>query len=250
MKWSSVKNLILGLLIVMNLFMLTVTIIKQLNSEKIPTLARAGAIEAMKNSGISCPDDLMPDKYMSIRGLKAQWFTASELSPMFFGEQLAFQTQERSLIASRGGAVLRVEDNGFSYDSGREGIKADEKQLRRMLKGLGFDMSLAQYEGNGRFGCVYGGRQVFGMYITAELSEDASAARIEARWPKVFSFGRRESGISIIECIPSIIAAFPQGGRVKSVELGYELVGGDAEPSFCPAWKVAMENGEEKIFPN
>ncbi len=250
MRWSLVKNLLLGLLLVMNLYMLGVSFAKRLSSEKIPPLVAASAVEALENSGISCDPGLFPDRYLTVRTFNVSFPTPMELSRMFFGEQLAFQTEERTLIARQDGAELRVEDEGFSYSSGEAASSANEKQLRRALKELGLDMSRARYARDGSFACYFDGRPVFGMYIRASLDADGQLARVEARWPLKGYTGDRRSGVSIIDFIPDILSRFPEGGTVTGLEAGYLAVRNENTDiySFVPAWRITMEDGKTEVF--
>ncbi len=250
MKWSTVKNMLLGLLIVMNVFMVVITVVKRYNSEKIPPLARAAAVEALAGSGIECNEELIPDRYLSMKRYKAEFFTAAELSRMFFGEQLAFQTDGRTLIAQKDGAELRVEDNRFYYSSGSPAKEAENSDIKKALKAVGLDMGPAVDGGRGEFGCRAGGRTVFGMYIRASLDKDGGIAEIEAYWPKLRPYGGKETDISPIDCLPEIMSFFPDGGRVVSLEAGYRLINRENTGSSVmePAWKIEMDDGASAVI--
>ena len=251
MKWSVVKNLMLGLLIVMNIFMIGSMLLQRFNSEKIPPLVAAAAIDALDGRGIRCDSGLIPDSYLTVRTFNGRFFTATELSRMFFGEELAFQAEDRTLIARHGSAELRVEDECFWYDSGLPAVGCDENKLRRALKKLGLDMSHAVFGGGEwQFDYSYDNRPVFGMYIRAFLTEDGQIAKVEARWPTAISSSARRTGISIIGCIPEVISRFPSGGTVSGLEAGYSAVINETTGacSFAPAWRMTMEDGTSEIF--
>lgn len=251
MKWSSIKNLMLGFLVVMNIFVISAAAVRRYKSEKIPPLVLAASAEAMENSGVSCDESLLPDKYLSMERIKGEFFSAAELSKMFFSEQLAFQTDERTLIANKDGAQLLVEELGFAYYSEAKTVESSEKELRSALKKMGFDMRYAQYGGEGEFYCSYKGKTVFDMYIRASLGEDGSLARVEACWPKLTSAGSFQTGLSIIGSITAIGEAF-SGGEIKEIEAGYSLVQNDSSSSavFRCAWRVTLKDGRSKIFLN
>lgn len=252
MKWPTVKNLMLGLLLVMNLFMLSTLLVKRFNSEMIPPLAREATVDAMENSGIICADSLIPEKYLTIKGLKGAFPTAIELSRMFFGEQLAFQTEDRTLIATRDGAELVVGDQDFSYKSGKPGVDAGEKELRRALDRLGLDVKNAAYDSvTGRFEGRYDGKPVFGMYIKASLDAQGSIARIDACWPRLYAGGGNYSGVSIMNCLPGILDRLSDKGEVKAIEAGYSFAKTENTDTlaFQPSWRFTMEKGGTEVFP-
>ncbi len=251
MKWSTVKNLMLGLLIVMNIFMLTTLLVKRSNSETIPPLAREATVDAMKNSGITCSDTLIPKKYITIKELKGAFPTAIELSRMFFGEQLAFQTEDRTLIATRNGAELLVGDQDFSYKSGKNGVDAGEKELRNALDELGFEMKNAVYDSStGCFEGRYNGKPIFGMYIKASLDAQGDIAQITACWPRLYAGSGDYSGVSIMNCLPNILERLSGKGEVKSIDAGYSFskIGNTETLTFQPSWRFVMENGETEVF--
>lgn len=251
MKWSTVKNMMLVLLIVMNVFMIGSMLAKRLNSEKIPPLVNTAAVQALQNSGIDCDKELLPKNYLTVRTFTGSFPTAMELSRMFYGEQLAFQTEGRTLIARQDGSELRVEDEYFSYNSGLTAVDCEEKELRQALSQLGLDMSHAVFGGGERqFDYIYDNRPVFGMYIRAFLTEDGQIAKLEAVWPKINSSAARRSGISIISCIPDLLDRFPDGGTVTGLEAGYSPVKNENTDvySFEPSWRISMKNGDSEIF--
>lgn len=250
MKWSSVKNLILGLLIVMNLYMLGVTVAKRLSSEQIPPLVQTAAVDAMTNNGIGIDSSLMPERYLTVRTFNGSFPTAMELSRMFFGEQLAFQTEERTLIARKDGAELRVDDESFSYSGGENAVPSTEKEFIKALKALGLEMDRACYMGNGEFALYYDSRPVFGAYIRAALDSDGNPVSVEARWPRIGHATGRMTGVSIIDRIPELIELFPEGGTVTGLEIGYSAHRNENTGAFSfePAWRVTMEDGRTEMI--
>lgn len=249
MKWTSVKNMMLGLLIVMNVFMTGVVLVRRYSSERIPPSVRTAAAEALENGGVSCPAELLPEKYITARSVRAEFTSAAELSRIFFGEQLAFQTEGRTLIARKDGAELWVEEKVFRYSDSRAAVPSSERELRRALKKLGFDMRRAGYDReSGSFYRAVDGIPVFDMYLRASLGEDGTVCSVEACWPRVSCGAASEAGISVISCLPSIGEAF--SGRVKAIETGYSLVKNENTASFSlePSWRVTMENGDGAVF--
>ncbi len=251
MKWSSVKTMLLALLIVMNGFVLGVLAVKRADSEKIPPVVRSAALEALENNGIICGEGLLPEKYLTMRSFSGSYPTATELSRMFFGEQLAFHTENRTLIARNGGAELRIEGERFSYKATGEAVPADEKALRKVLRGLGFDLGRARYMAErGEFRLYYENRPVFGAYIKASLDRGGNLVSVEAMWPVVDFSERRLTGISIIGCIPEMLDKFPPGTTLTGIEAGYRPVKDEDTGvyTFEPAWRITAEGGLEEIF--
>lgn len=251
MKWSSVKNIILGMLIVMNVFVICAVLVQRLSTENIPPVVISAATETLERGGIICDGSLLPDKYITAQLPGVSFFTPTELSRMFFGSQLAFQTNGTALIAHSGDAELIVDGETFTYKSGKDSAEADEKQLRRALRQLGFSLRGAQYsEKYNLFCCYYDGNPLFGMYIRAELDSDGEISSIEACWPELSPSGNLETGVNIISHLPDISDAFPGGGTVSRVRFGYSLSRhrGTEVYELQPAWRVTLEDGRSRIF--
>ena len=251
MKWSSVKNILLGMLIVMNVFVICAALVQRLSTENIPPVVISAATDTLERGGISCDGSLLPDKYITAQLPGVSFFTPTELSRMFFGSQLAFQTNGTALIARRGDAELTVDGETFTYKSGKAGTEANEKLLRRALHRLGFSLKGAQYsEKYNIFCCYYDGHPLFGMYIRAELDSDGEISSIEACWPELSPAGSVETGVNIISHLPDISEAFPGGGTVSRVRLGYSLSRrrGTDVYELQPAWRVTLEDGRSRIF--
>ena len=50
MKWSSVKTILLSMLIVMNIFVISALMVRRLSSEHIPPVAISAAVDALESS--------------------------------------------------------------------------------------------------------------------------------------------------------------------------------------------------------
>lgn len=250
MKWTSIKNILLGILIVMNVFLIGTLTYKRINGEKIPPVVLTAAVEVLENGGISCDRVLLPDKYISAEKFSAGFFSPAALSRMFFGSQQAFQTDGRALIARKDGAELIVEDELFIYRSGTESVNSTEEQLRSALKALGLNMKNGAYSPeHGIFCCYSGSSPLFGMYIRASLDSNGDICFIEARWPQFYSPSTPEGGITVISHLPQIGEIFGKG-TVQRIRFGYSL-SRDASTGryeFVPAWRVTLTDGRSHVF--
>lgn len=251
MKWPSVKNILLGMLIVMNLFVLGELVYKRFTSEKIPPVILAAAADALENSGISCDSAILPDKYVSAGELSASFFTPDELSRMFFGSQLAFQTDGRALIAHSGSAELTVEDASFVYKTGAEPAEADEAQLRSALEALGINMKHSRYSAKYNVFCYYiDNAPLFGAYIRAEADSSGRLCTVEACWPKSCRSVSGKTGVTVINHLPYFGEVFEGGGTVERIRFGYALSRDYSTGRYklSPAWKVTMRDGRRHVF--
>ena len=249
MKWSSIKNLMVGFLIFMNVAMLAIIIATSVNKAYIPQKVINSTLSVIRKSGFEITKGTFPDKYYSLPTYKSEFYSASDLSDLFFKKQIAFRTEDDSLVGTQDSAVHTVNDNYFSYDSGNDARKkSSPEELKRALKKTGFDMTGAVYdEKTKHFYKMYNGLNLFNMSLEAKLDEDGEICFVKAHWPKRLIKSENKT-ISFIESSAKLREAFPNGGTVKSIELGYSLhsLGGD-NFLFSPAWRVNV-NEEPKII--
>ena len=249
MKWSSIKNLMVGFLIFMNVAMLIIIIATSLNKAYIPEEVINSSLSVIRKYGFEISEDIFPDKYYTRPTYKAQFYSASDLSDLFFKKQIPFRTDGESLVGTQDNAVLTVNDNYFSYDSGRSAKDdASPRELKKALEKTGFDMTGAVFDGKTRhFYKMYNGLNLFNMSIEAKIDADGNICFVKAHWPKNL-IKMENLTLSFIESSTKLKNAFANGGTIKNIELGYSLraLGGDTF-LFEPAWRVNVD-GEVKIL--
>ncbi len=249
MNWSSIKNLMISFLIFMNLFMLAIIITTTLKKAYLPQYVIDSTLSVLRKSGFEISEEIFPDKYYTKPSYKAQFYSASDLSELFFKQQIPFRTEEDSLVGMQADAVLTVSDNYFLYNNGnKEKDNSTQKELEQALKETGFDMTGAVYdEKTKHFYKMYNGSNLFNMYLEAKLDDGGNVCFVKAQWPKKLTKGENKT-ISFIESSAKLKETFPDGGTIKNIELGYSLqsLGGD-NFTFSPAWRVNVD-GEPKIL--
>ena len=116
MKWSNIKNIMIGFLIFMNVFLLAIITTTTIQKSYIPQDVTASAISVIEKAGFELNHDIFPQKFLSLPTYKAQFYSASDLSELFFKRQIAFRTEGESLVGTEARAELIVNDNFFSYN--------------------------------------------------------------------------------------------------------------------------------------
>ena len=139
MKWSKLKNMIICFLLAMNLFMLSFIAFDSYKKSIIPDNVIMASFKVLEDSGFKCNKEDFPKRNHYLSPLNVTFYSASDLSELFFGRQVAFGTSDNSLVAKHDGAVLKVYSNHFAYTTGKPAKKASEKELKKALKSLGID---------------------------------------------------------------------------------------------------------------
>lgn len=249
MKWTRIKDIMLYFLIAMNIFMLIFIAVTTMQQSVIPDKVINASIKVLQDSGFKCSKEIFPSSYYTLPTLDAQFYSASDLSDLFFGKQVAFSTEENSLVATEGYATLTVNSNAFTFDSGyTPDTSHSAKKVKRKLEKAGLDMEGAVYdEKSGRFYRTYNNTNLFDIYIEATLDSDGDICTVKAQWPKRLTAAAKKK-ISFVESTLKIAQAFPGGGTIKNIELVYSLhKSGGGKYIFNPSWRVLV-NEEAKTL--
>ena len=232
----------------MNIFMLAIIAITTYNKETIPTEVVDSSISLLKKSNFSISRNLYPDKYYMLPDYNAKFYTAGDLSQLFFKKQVAFRTADNSLIAENDGGILTVTSNHFQYKSIKVAVAdSSASDLERELENLGINMDGAVYDAKEKlFYRMYNNANLFNMSIQAKLDKEGNICYVNAYWPKELSAGESKR-FSFLESAVRMKDFFPDGGAIEKVELGYSLhsIGGE-KYTFVPAWRVKVD-GELRI---
>ena len=218
------------------------------SSQLLPKKVLDASVSFLNKSGFKFDNESFPDTYYTLPSYNAHFYSASELSDLFFGKQVAFRTEGNSLVATQDNAVLTVNDNNFIYSSGCDSAKAESSKIKRVLGKMGIDMKGAVYdEKTSCFYRMYNNTNLFNMSLEARLDNDGEICYLKALWPKTLTAGEPEK-LSFIESTMKLKELFPEGGIITKIELGYSLhqIGG-GKFLFTPAWRV-MVNDELKIL--
>ncbi len=248
MKWTKIKSLMVCFLIAMNLFMLAIIAVTTKQHSTISKNVVDAAVSVLNKSGFEFDKELFPDTYYSLPSYNAHFYSASDLSDLFFGKQVAFRTEGNSLVATQGKAVLTVNNNNFLYSSGYDAVASSSDKIQKALENMGIDMKGAVYDKKAScFYRMYNNTNLFNMSLEAKLDNDGEICYVKAQWPKTLTASERRK-LSFIESTMKLKELFPDGGTITEIELGYSLRQMSGEKFlFTPAWRVRV-NDELKII--
>lgn len=248
MNWSKIKNIMIMFLIAMNIAMLAFIAMTSMRDAAVPEDVITSSLAVMQRDGFECDRDVFPSKRYTLPRLSAKFFSASELSELFFSKQLAFRTVDDSLVAREDKATLTVSKNHFLYKSGYEADTSHSaKKVRRALRKAGINMSGSVYDKKEDcFYFMYKDVNLFNMYISAKLDSDGELCYVSAQWPSKLS-ALEDKELSFTSVITKLSPAFPDGGRVKAIERGYALHSSGSKFFFTPSWRVNVDGNSQII---
>lgn len=248
MKWSKIKSMMVCFLIAMNLFMLAIIAVTTKQQSTIPKKVVDAAVSVLNKSGFEFDSELFPATYYTLPSYNAYFYSASDLSELFFGKQVPFRTEGNSLVATQGKAVLTVNNNNFLYISGYDAVESRSDKVQNALENMGIDMKGAVYDKKAScFYRMYNNTNLFNMSLEARLDSDGEICYVKAQWPKTLTPLERKK-LSFIENAMKLKEVFPLGGTITKIELGYSLRQMSGEKFlFTPAWRVMVDD-ELKII--
>ena len=124
MNWSKIKTIMICFLFVMNIFMALFILTTTLSESAVPQKVIDATVEVLEKDGFSCKKETVPTVSYKLPVLEASFYSASDLSDMLFGKQLAFRTEENLLVASELGATLTVTENYFKYKTSQKAVNS------------------------------------------------------------------------------------------------------------------------------
>lgn len=248
MNWSKIKNIMIFFLIAMNIAMLSFIAMTSLRDASVPEDVISSSLMVMQRDGVRCDREVFPSKRLTLPRLSVKFFSASELSELFFSKQLAFRTVDDSLVARDESATLTVSKNYFLYKSGYDADSSHSaKKVKRALQKAGINMSGSVYDKKEDcFYFMYKDVNLFNMYISAKLDSDGELCYVSAQWPSKLS-ALEDKELSFTSTITKLSTAFPHGGTIDAIEPGYTLHSSGSKFFFSPAWRVNVDGNSQII---
>lgn len=245
MRWSKIKTIMICFLLAMNMFLIGFNVITSQKETKVPEDVITASVKVLYRDGFYCSKEIIPEFTYELPVLKASFYSASDLSEMFFDKQLAFRTTGGSLVAGEEDKSLTVSGDYFAFKSSKKAdLSHSPEKIKRALKKVGISMDGAVYDEKERcFYMMYKGINLFNMYIKAELDSDGKICEITALWPGKLVVHEKKT-LSFVSDVTKLKNTFPNGGKINLIEKGYSLVPlGNENYLFSPAWRVRI--GEE-----
>lgn len=249
MNWSKIKTIMIGFLFVMNIFMALFIFTTSLRESAVPQRVIDATVEVLERDGFTCKKETIPSVSYKLPVLDASFYSASDLSDMLFRKQLAFRTEENSLVASESGATLTVTENYFTYKTSQQADKTHSyKNIKKALEKAGFDMTNSVYDENERcFYKMYKKVNLFNMYLKAELDQNGTICEISAQWPGNL-YVQEDTNLTFVSSVTKLKDFFPDGGTIEVIEPGYSLSHlGNNRYLFTPTWRVRIGNDDRRV---
>lgn len=238
MNWSKIKNIMIIILVLINLFLIFNIAVSEYMSQAVPEGVGKSFENILSKSGITVDEKVLPTSYEKRSIIKASAFGIDYLTQAFIGEKVQYVSEGGSLVAPGGDKKLIVSGNKMEYTTLKESVKKNGKDILKALrdKGLGIE-GMYFDEITGYVKMKVDSVEIDGMYLDVFLDKDGNVASLSGVWPKIETEGREEK-VSVIQAVNSICVQLPKGSHITKVEKAYVLESTNEGFEVKNAWRV------------
>ncbi len=248
MNWYKIKTIMIFSLLFINVFLVVFLVKTTYQEKKIPKKLITASIDVLKQNNLQCSEEIFPKTKPTLPHLNVKYYLPSELCDIFFKKQIAFRTDEETLIAQHNGETLEIKDNYFCYKTSKKAQKYSDQKYKATLNKLGFNMKSVKFDDDKKiFYKYYKKTKLSDVYLKVMLDENGEICFVESVWPKSMKAISRER-ISFSDKIIKASKEFPEGGIINEIKVVYspnKKVG--TNNYFAPCWKVVVNNKPKVI---
>lgn len=246
MNWSKIKNIMIGILLLINVFLLTDIALTRFMSTALPEGTGENFKSVLNRDGITIDEELIPHYYETRYNITAEFYNIDELTDIFIGESVRYVSDGQSVIAALDDKRLALSGNRFEYTTLREGVEKNGRDIIKALKSMGLMCSGAVYDPeDGVVKVVVDSVEVEGIYLDVTLAKDGTIAYAEGMWPKITVGGSSEK-VSIIAATVAITDVLTNGAHIDRIDKIYAFESVDRVPTVKSAWRV-YANGRSYV---
>lgn len=257
MEWPKLKNIILLILLVANLFLLALMGVRSWSAAQYESAARTDALEILFRNGINMEEDtLSKDMVLSTasvsrdRGSEAQLLTAL-LGPVkeetLGGGQVIYTGElGQAQLRSRGEFSIELQPGAYLLSGD------PEEHAAKILEKLSFEGALLSSTGctedsQVTFVQLWEGRPVISCQVTVVYDGidliSISGTRLMGT-PAISSQAEYSAVNGVLRFLEQIMAAGDVCSQITHMQAGYELSTGPSDPaSLIPVWHFSTNTG-------
>lgn len=268
MSWGKLKNVLIGMLILLNIVLLTTLHwIQTANTTLSPETVK-NAVKVLNNHGISVEASLIPTRNEALGNLSMRMAVGDpeDAALAFLGESY-YHTKETGTgtdVYTKDGQTVRVNGGYIKYYSRRnpEGTPEEAvwKQAEETLRTCGISLEDARMETVGEQRRIYCQRYQGKDFFEGRLSVVADASGIvtvEGFW--MVTNGSPYAAEEI-QPVTEVFGQFlkdpnrkTESAQIVNIQLGYSVLLGDetisySEATAIPTWEITTNDGEHYYY--
>ena len=262
MDGTRVKNIIIGLLVLVNLFLLAMFLRDKAESAEVRREAQKQVSAVLADSGISLlsdvPWDAEPMSCSLCRDLSAeQKMTASVLGRCHvqdLGGNILFYKSEKGEARFRGTGEFQIMPYMGEVAGGSDQVNTAVAILRKM--GIESDPETATVERGGEtttitLTCMFRGENVYNCKVGFLFSSEY-LLMIDGRRPMEYSAEQPAEALDAATMLLHYVSELRTGGlicsEIRSVELGWLMsASASGDGTMTPFWKIETDVGQNYL---
>ncbi len=241
MSWSKIKNIMIGILVLINVFLLIDIALTKYISSALPKGTGEDFVNVLKQKDITIEKKLIPQYYEKRTVLNVELYSLDQLSQMFLGKKVGYTSSGDSAIANDDMGEIVVDGNHIAFKGKDAPANKNGADILKAMKAIGISTEGAVYdEEDGIVKLVFDSVEVEGIYLDVTLSEDGKIALAEGVWPKVTLDGTNEK-VSVITAVLDIRNSLPYGAHIADIEQTYVFECINNIPRIRNAWRISSQ---------
>ncbi len=245
MNWSNIKNIMIGLLIVINVFLIGDMAVTKYKENALPEGIAESVERIFAKNGITVEEGLLPSFYEERKSLDISFYSIDTLAQMLLGGKVEYTSDGENIIAEKDGRILSVNGHSFSYKTPLTAVESGDRRIIKALSDAGLSNPGMKCE-NGSVGVEIDGFEIEGLYLDAALDSNGNIAFLSGVWGKL-SIGEETEKATFVSAAPNVCKAIPSGSRIKNITGVYVIEGSGQNYTVKPAWKVEAGGKEYTV---
>ncbi len=238
MNWSKIKNIMIIILVLINLFLIVNIGVTRYTSSALPEGASESFVSLLKKSGIEIEQRLAPRVYEKRRVVTAEAYDIDYLTEIFIGEKVKYVSEGQSVVAPGGDKKLVITGEKIEYTTLKSGVDKNGRAIMHALEKTGLGTDGAYFDANdGYVKMKIDSVLLDGVYLDIFLDDEGSIASLRGVWPKI-KLGASNEKVSVISAVNSICENLPEGSKIIDIDEIYVMEYTDAGYEVKNAWRV------------
>ncbi len=240
MNKSQIKNAVIVLLLLINLFLVANLVMTRLTTGRIPQAARESFVKVLADKNITIDISHVPERYEVRRDVAVSFYSIDNLRDMFLKNDADYVSDGKSIIATTDDKKLTVSGKRFEYSTLHESVAKDGKAIVKALKKQGLSTVGSYFDpADGLVKVKIDGALVENVYLDVKLDKNGSIAYAAGVWPKVtLSDSKKRS--TLTSTIGDMIKRIPSGSVIETIYPVYSMDPREGYAHLIPAWRVVV----------
>lgn len=238
MNWSKIKNIMIIILVLINLFLIVNIGVTRYTSSALPKGASESFVSLLEKSGIEMDKKLAPRVYEKRRVVTAEAYDIDYLTEVFIGEKVKYVSEGQSIVAPGGDKKLVITGERIEYTTLKSGVDKNGRAIMRALEKTGLGTDGAYFDpDDGYVKIKIDNLLLEGVYLDIFLDSEGNIASLRGVWPKIKITGSNEK-VSVISAVNSICENLPAGSKIVDIDEIYIMKYTSSGYEVKNAWKV------------